>query len=132
MKEFDELLDALGQQPQAKDTVVAFFDFWFHPSRLYLQVDKGLSTLYFARATDALLQGGPDAEIYSRYMAVYSIILKGIAGGMTSKKIQDTVAAIQSIQSSDGVMRFLAGMIPCPCMDGKKGGASLVSRRTLE
>ena len=59
MKEFDELLDALGQQ-QAKDTVVAFSDFWFHSSSLYLLVDKGLSTLYFARTTDALLQGGPD------------------------------------------------------------------------
>lgn len=119
------LLDAVEEQFGDR-WFMTFFDFWLHPSRSHL-VDEELSALYFARATDALLLGQPNAEHIARLFATFGVDIKE----MTEKGVavffeirrgpsRENTEALISIRTRDGLVRYLARAIPCSCLDEHK------------
>ena len=100
-----------------------FYEFWAHPSRSHL-VDEELSALYFARATDALLQGHPNAEGIARLFATFGIDIKemtekGVATFLETRSVPNlaNIKTLIVIRTRGGLVRYLARAIPCSCLD---------------
>jgi hypothetical protein len=116
------LLDAIEEQFGDR-WFSTFLEFWSDQCHSHL-VDEELSALYFARATDALLQGRPNAEDMARLFAIFGVGIKemtekGIATFLESQggpSREDT----EVLRTRDGLVRYLARAIPCSCLDEHK------------
>jgi hypothetical protein len=118
----------LNEIDDVNQRVGAFFDFWCHPSRSHV-VSKELAALYFATATDALLDDGPNTssmEDFSYIETTYGIDILEMAEKGVDRFIQDLRQNGQSHENSeivrqigtrDGLLRYLSKAIPCTCLD---------------
>lgn len=115
----------LNEIDDVNQRVGAFYDFWCHPSRSHV-VSKELAALYFATATDALLDDGPNMEDFSYIETTYGIDILEMAEKGVDAFIQDLRQNGQSHENSEivrqigtrgGLLRYLSKAIPCTCLD---------------
>jgi hypothetical protein len=134
VEECDRLLNEIDDVNQR---VGAFFDFWSHPSHSHV-VTKELAALYFATATNALLDDddGPKMEDFSYIETTYGIDILEMARKGVDTFIQDlrqhgqsheNAQIVHQIATRHGLLSYLAKAIPCTCLDNlvqeQKGGS---------
>jgi hypothetical protein len=126
----------LNKIDDVNQRVGAFFDFWSHPSHSPC-VDKDLAALYFATATDALLDGGPNMEDFSYIETTYGIDIlemaeKGVATFMEDLQrhgqSRENAETVHRIGTRDGLRSYLAKTIPCTCLDNQTQEQTVASQ----
>lgn len=127
-----------GLEVRGNDVLQHHVGFWCHPSHSS-HVDDDLCKLCFGSATICLLANGPNAESIARHYAKMGIFLKE----MTEKGMDtffdelsqkgfgpEIIEASYKINTRAGLVKYVAGMIPCSCLNELRKEARTIPKMT--